>query len=1123
MNNFYWKSYNKMNKSNTSKIKNIRKSLSVLSILPRVILIIHFIVFLQNTSYSQTLSSAFDMVTIKDGLSQSTVNYIIQDRHGFMWFATYGGLNKYDGYSFTVYQNDENDSTSLSSNNNTVLFEDNDGFIWVVNNGNEGLDKFDPETGKFIHYKNDPKDPTSISSNMVHHVTQDKAGNIWVCANNALNLVVKEKGKRGAKTSFKRFMSPEGNNFVRAFEDSKGNMVLFGKFIYLFNRQTMAFTKSILLPAEGIISYCEDKKGDIIVGTQTRGVFKLEWDKDSSIYRFGDNSKINPTPQNRTYVTIDNFGIVWIGTETKGLFRYNPETDQMLNFVPNKLDSRSLSDANIYSLYIDRFGVLWIGTYSQGLCKYDIYRKDFTLYKSIPGNMNTMSGNVISGITSNNPNELWVGSRDGGGVNRFVFKANEEPRVFHYLNNPNDINNIINISCLCLLQRKSGEIWIGSQGFVSRMIPEEPGSNKSPQVTRYPMGAWTFDLFEDSKGVLWGGTWGNGLWRFDDGTGQFIPFRNDPNNPTSLCDNVIWSIGEDNHGNLWIGGHSEGLSIMPAGEREKANPKFVTFRYEKGNKKSLSNNTIGSICRDRSGTMWLATDKGLNKFIDKNNILKNLDENSKLEFKSYSKIDGLPSNGIVGVVEDKAGNIWVSTTNGISRFNVADSTFANYYESDGLQSNEFWHNASYINSEGRIFFGGPNGFNAFYPDKIKANPFLPVVVITDLKILNKSVKPGQEVNGEVVISKPIYMTPSISLSHKNNILTIEFAGLHYAKPSSIKYAYFLENFDTEWNYTDKRTATYTNLDPGTYTFRVKATNNDGVWNEKDTSLIIEVRPPWWATIWFRILALASIVGLIAWFFSYRTRQLKENQKILEFKVSEATDKVNAQNSKLIEAQAKLTNIMDDVKNQLGRASEELLDASNNQASTAEEISASMEEIASELTENASSMLQMLETVKNVEEKAGESVKIVSNTLNSINDISESIGFVSEFARMTNLLSLNAAIEAARAGVHGRSFAVVATQVKKLADQSAEVAVKIQKSSENGQKLSQEANTIIVELSEIINGIVNTITEMNLSIQNQSQGANAVNESIVQMSMYISNTSELAGKLDAAINSLTVDE
>ena len=225
-----------------------------------------------------------------------------------------------------------------------------------------------------------------------------------------------------------------------------------------------------------------------------------------------------------------------------------------------------------------------------------------------------MSGNVISGVTSNNANELWVGSRDGGGINRFVFKPNDEHLVYHYLNNKNDINNIIDISCLSLLQRKNGDVWIGSQGYMSKMIPEKPGSNIRPQVTRFPMQGWTFNLFEDSKGTLWGGTWGGGLWCYDDDTHEFIYFRNEPNNANSICDNIIWSIGEDNYGNLWIGGHANGLSILPAKEREKTNPKFINLKNQKDDNKSLSNNTVGAIYRDRSGNMWLATDKGLNRY-----------------------------------------------------------------------------------------------------------------------------------------------------------------------------------------------------------------------------------------------------------------------------------------------------------------------------------------------------------------------------------------------------------------------------------------------------------------------------------------------------------------------------
>ncbi len=1074
-------------------------------------------------AYSQASNVAFDKITIKDGLSQSTVNYIIQDRHGFMWFATYGGLNKYDGYSFTVYQYDESDTTSLGNNNSELLFEDRDGFIWVVNNGNAGLERLDPETGKFLRIRHDPNDPNSISSNTVNSITQDSEGNIWVSADNTLNLVVPESEERGANFGFQRFTHPPEYQFTRVFEDSKGNLLLLGSSLMYFDRKTKTTTRAFALPASRVISFSEDKNGDIIVGTFAQGVFKLDWDEHSSSYQLGDNSRINPVPNNRSSVIIDDFGMIWIGTETRGLFRYNPETDEMVSFLPDRLDPNAISDANVFSLKIDRSGVLWVGTYSQGLNKADLYRKEFAHFRSSPGKSNSMSGNTISGLSSNSAKELWVGTRDGEGVNRFVFNENMEPSVYHYLDNPRDPNNILDISCLSLLQRRSGEVWIGSQGYLTKLLPEPAGSRREPQVTRYQKGEWTFSLFEDSRGALWGGTWDGGLWRYNDKTEEFVNYMHNPNDPNSLCDNIVWSIGEDKHGNLWVGGHSKGLSIMPRSERDKPNPQFVNFVYSRDDENSLSNNTINSIYCDPSGTMWLATGRGLNKMVDKNNVLENFNKSSKLEFEKFLMQDGLPADGLLGVVEDKEGNLWISTTNGISKFNVADTTFTSYFDSDGLQSNEFKENAYFINPEGRIFFGGANGFNAFYPQGIKANPFLPEVVFTDLQILNRSVSPGQEINGEVVLSKPIHMTSSISLSHKNNVVVLDFAALHYAKPESNQYAYYLENFDEDWVFSENRTATYTNLNPGTYTFWVKATNNDGVWNEEASSLIIEVRPPWWATIWFRLLIVVVVIGLVFLFISYKTKQLKENQRTLELKVKEATDKVSAQNSKLTQAQTKLTSIMDDVKNQLGKASEELLDAANRQASTSEEISASMEEITSEMAENASNMHRMLDTVKKVEGESEESVKIVSTTLNAINDISESIGFVSDFARMTNLLSLNAAIEAAKAGEHGRTFAVVASQVKKLADQSSEVALSIQKLSEKGQKFSQEANDKIIHLNKVMTQIVHTISEVSQSIQVQSVEANNVNSAIMQMSTYISNTSELAGKLDAAINSLTIEE
>jgi ligand-binding sensor domain-containing protein/ABC-type multidrug transport system fused ATPase/permease subunit len=858
-----------------------------------------FMLPLNNAVRSQSVNTTFDRITIKEGLSQSTVNRIIQDKHGFMWFATYGGINRFDGYTFANYVHDENDNTSLGNNSAEYLFEDREGYIWIVNNGNTGLNRFNPETGKFDHFLNDPKDSTSISSNTVTHVMQDKSGNIWICTSSALDLVV--KNKKGGLPGFRHFMNPPGSKaFAKCFEDSKGNLLLFSNTLNYFDRQKKTFTLTdIVVTTSDVISIVEDKAGNIYLPTNTSGITLLVYDKSSSKYQLGDNSKINVAPMNRNCLVIDDLGFIWIGTENQGLFRYDPMTYQMINFTPDKLDSRSISDVNIYSLFVDRSGVLWIGTYSQGLCKYDLYRKNFKLYKSIPGKGNSMSGNVISGISSNSSSELWVGSRDEGGINRFIFNGNEEPTVLHYMHNPNDNNTIASNSSLCLIQRKNGEVWIGSQGNMSRMVPEEPGSGKRPVVKRYNMQGWTFEMFEDSKGTLWGGTWGGGLWRYNEASDDFTYFSNDPKNPSSVCDNIIWALGEDNKGNLWVGGHSEGLSILPAAEKEKANPKFIHYSHIKGDAQTLSNNTINVFYLDKKGTMWIGTNEGLCKLLDTEKSLKKLTQKNSLRFASYYKKDGLPSDAIVGLAEGDDGFLWMSTSMGISKFDRTNISFVNFDEGDGLQSNEFWHYAYYMNPEGTIFFGGANGFNAFNPKDIKPNPFLPVVVFTDLKMFNKSVKVGEKINNHIILTKPIYETPKIILSHKNNAFTIEFAALHYTQPSKNKYSYMLDGFDKKWNNVgNQRSATYTNLSAGKYVFRVKGTNSDGVWSKNEATIIIRVRPPWWKTWWFIILMVGSISYMVYKYFGNRVAAEKRDKEILQAKIEKGENELKKQKDEI---------------------------------------------------------------------------------------------------------------------------------------------------------------------------------------------------------------------------------
>jgi signal transduction histidine kinase/ligand-binding sensor domain-containing protein/DNA-binding response OmpR family regulator len=821
---------------------------------------------LNNTAYSQD-KQVFERVTTKDGLSQSTVNYIIQDRKGFMWFATYGGLNRYDGYTFKVYSNIPGNKNSLSNNGITFLFEDRDGYIWIVNGFNAGLDKLDPVTDSFTNYKNAPHDSASISSNEVYSVMQDKLGNIWVCTKNALNLLVTEKRDGKTRTSFRRFYNTFTNAiFYRAYEDRNGNLLLFSDYLYYLNRKTNKIEKGIPLPgyAYGKLSIREDKSGNLWLGNLTNGLLKLVYNRQNQCYESVKSDILNVTTND---IVIDYQERIWVSTENKGLFLYDTKEKRLQNFLNDKTDETSISDNNVISLYVDRSGVLWIGTYTQGLCKCNLYKKEFYHFKSIPGNKNSLSGNAISSIHSIVPGELWVGIDLGGGINRFVFNNERVESVKHYLHDPANRNSIADNRIISLVQRKNGEVWAGSaEGYVIKIIPEKPGTNNHPVIKNYSIISWTFCMFEDRQGILWGGTWDGGLWRFNDKTESFTFFKNEPDNPSSLCENIIWAIYEDNAGNIWIGGHGKGISILPAKEKNKISPQFVNLRSNEKKTNGLSNNNINSFCQDHTGTMWIGTNIGLNKVIIKDNNFMDLHSDTQVKFFAYHMKNGLPNESIWGVLEDNNGNLWLSTLSGLSKFNTREGSFSNYNENDGLQSNEFTHNAYFKDQNGRMYFGGFNGFSAFYPDNIKPNSCVPEVVFTELKLFNSPVKTGEKINGDIIISESIDNVSEIVLSHKNKVLSLEFAALQCAISRKNQYAFKLEGFEKKWNYVgNKREATYTNLAPGEYTFKVKACNSDGIWNDKYTSLFIRILPPWWWTWWAKIFYFV-LVALTLYFF-----------------------------------------------------------------------------------------------------------------------------------------------------------------------------------------------------------------------------------------------------------------
>lgn len=844
--------------------------------------------------FAQYQQVVFDHITTNDGLSQSTVNCIIQDRKGFLWFGTYDGLNKYDGITFKVYRNNDKDRTSISSNDINALLEDKQGYIWIANGSRTGLDRFNPENETFENYRHDPADPQSISSNRVYSIFQDRKGNIWICTENALNLYIPPESAKDEKARFEKFTYPGSSDpFTWVYENSKGQMLLFSEYLYYFNPEKKEIVSSGIPVGNIVRNVVEDEKNSILVGTSTNGIVKLLYDEVTKKYRKVNAGKINVTPANRNCLFIDHHKHIWIGTEVEGLYRYKPENDVLEHFESNEFDHTTMNGNTIYSIYEDKSGVMWFGTFSYGINKIDFYRKQILHFRKIPHKENSLSGDIVSSIHGIHPDEAWVGLDVGGGVNRIIFSKDQEPRIIHYSYNPDDPNTIGGNSTISLVQRKNGEVWVGSSGgVISRIKPEPAFSMQKPVVKRYQFEKWTFALYEDSEGILWGGTWENGLWRYNDKTDQFDFFTPDPNNKYSICDDIIWSIGEDQYKNIWIGGHGNGISILTADEKRKKVPRFINTSNEPNNPQSISNNTINAICKAHDGTLWIGTAGGLNKVLNHQKIRGTFKDFPRIIFKSYTT-EGIPSKGIDGIVEDQEGNIWLSSINGFARMDPETEKIS---EGHCFKSNEYWHNAYFKNKNGMIFFGGQNGLDAFYPEQILPNPFLPKVVITDLLLFNKTVQVGDTLNNQVVLHKSISELSEIILSYKNNMISFHFAALHFAQPTQNEYAYYLEGLEKKWNYIgNKREAGYTNLDPGKYIFRVKAANNDGIWDEKGIALKIIIRPPWWKTLLFKICTILFLISIAGGYYFYRINLLKKQKKILEIQVKKRTKEVEDKN------------------------------------------------------------------------------------------------------------------------------------------------------------------------------------------------------------------------------------
>ena len=836
----------------------------------------------------------FDNLGIEQGLSNSRGETIVQDENGFMWFGTYDGLNRYDGYEFSVYKNNRDDKNSLSNNTVIALFKDRDGMIWIGTSGG-GLEKFDPTTEKFTHYQHDPDNPNSLSSNVIpeNAIYQDHAGNIWIATkSNGLNRL------DPVTQNFTRYLhNPDDPGSISSdkprgfYEDARTGLLWVGTRdagLNSFNPETEQFTRyqhdldnPNSLSGNNITSIVGEGSKRIWITTRKDGL--NAFDLQSNTFTRFPILPDDPDVESLNDLNIafqDSSGILWIGTNGGGVVRFDPDQQLFSRYKKDISNPDSLGSDFIRSIYEDKSGLIYIGNSGGGISKLNPRPPKFAHYKPEPNNPNSLRDGFVLSVYEDRSGTLWVGNDRV--LNRFDRKTGQ---FTFYKNDPDNPHSISVGSVMATHEDEHGILWFGTFfGGLNRFDPKTEQFKaylhdpKNPDSLSNDI---VLSLHQDKSGIFWLGTRGGGLNRFDPNTERFKSYQQNPDDPQSLSENDVYVVYEDREGMLWLGTRNGGLNRFdPKTEQIKR------YEHDPADPKSVGGNIVSSIYEDEAKTLWVGTSGGLSK----------LDRNTDT-FSHYTEKQGLPNNGIQGILADDSGNLWLSTNSGLSRFNPQTETFRNYDVLDGLQSNEFNRFGVYFKSKsGETFFGGINGFNAFYPDQIKDNPFIPPIVLTEFQLFNETVSIG----GDSPLQNPINQTDSLTLSYSQNIFSLGFSALDFTTPKKNRYRYRLEGFESDWTKASskRRFVTYTNLDPGDYTFRVQGSNGDGIWNNEGVALNITITPPWWQTWWFRLLMVLLFVILVSSVFFWQRRSAKFRERLLKDKVAERTHKLSELNAQL---------------------------------------------------------------------------------------------------------------------------------------------------------------------------------------------------------------------------------
>ena len=809
----------------------------------------------------------FSHLGIEQGLSQGSALCLVQDKKGFLWIGTEDGLNRYDGYTITAFRHHPNDSTSLPNNLIYTLYEDRDGVLWAGTRA--GLCQYNAVSERFIRTTNVPN-PKGVFA-----LYEDKRGTFWVgTLGDGLQKVDRKTGNITTFTHNPQNPQSIGNN--------------------------------------NVYSICEDAHGNLWVGTE-EGLCRFN--AENSTFTRYVHQPHNPRSLSHDIVRVvytDRHGTLWVGTFGGGLCQYNDVTNDFTTYTTDAKNVESLAGKEVNALFEDHRSEFWIGTHN-GLCRFDREKKIFTTFQHDPKDDQSLKINNIASILEDRSGVLWFGT----GGNGLSYVHPEAKKFTVYRHNLYDSLSLPHNAVRAVCEEPFGNkaLWVGTANGLWRYDrttgAERIFRTQTQRGIHIAKGLPDNDirsLYCDRRGMLWIGTFSGGLCRYDFNKNTFKQYGQNTNDSINIKTKAIFKIFEDGAETLWIctnsrllyrynrstdsfvsrgvgagavramvegsdGGLWLGTSDGGLWRFDRTTDSCVQFVYDKNTSAATGSNNVRCIYEDTTskGILWLGTNGGLFAVTIKTGTVRH-----------WTEAEGLPNNVVYGILPDDDGNLWLSTNRGLAKFNPTNQTFRAYTLSDGLPSNEFNQGAYCRAHNGELFFGSMEGLVSFLPKNVRDNLFLPPVVLTAFKKFNR----------DVPLDTAISAAHVIEIHHSDNFISFEFAALNFVSPQKNQYAYKLEGFDRDWIQAGtQRSVNYTNLDPGTYQFRVKASNNDGVWNKTGSTLELRVLPPWWLTWWFRGSVVILVVGGLGAGYYMRINVMEMQNRRLKQVVHERTQEL----------------------------------------------------------------------------------------------------------------------------------------------------------------------------------------------------------------------------------------